>query len=91
MTKTLLIACGRLGFVAMQTAANLLVAPDLKLIIWTLLVVTGVVGSVITLAKGRTGWFVLDFVTLGLAGNLTALLSATPGSLWGRRSARRSR
>jgi hypothetical protein len=46
---------------------------------------------VITLAKGRTGWFVLDFVTLGLAGNLTAFLSATPGSLWARCSARISR
>ena len=50
---------------AMRIAASFLVAPDLKLVIWTLLVVTGVVGSVITLAKGRTVWFVLDFVTLG--------------------------
>ncbi len=56
-----------------------------------MLVVTGVVGSVVTLAKGRTGWFVLDFVTLGLAGNLTAFFSASPGSLWARRSTRRSR
>jgi hypothetical protein len=75
----------------MRIAANFLVAPDVKLVMWTVLVVTGVVGSLITLAKGRMGWFVLDFVTLGLAGNLTAFLSPNPRSLWARRSGRRSR
>ncbi len=85
--------CRPLRFVAVQSAvtSTFLVAPDVGLVMWAMLVVTGVVGSVVTLAKGRTGWFVLDFVTFGLAGNLTAFLSATPGSHWARRSARRSR
>jgi hypothetical protein len=72
------------------TASALLVAPNFGLLVWTLLVLTGVIGSAVTLAKGRLGWFLLDLVTLGLVGNVTAFFKAAPDSLWARRSATRS-
>jgi len=70
--------------VFLAQASDFVVAPSALLLLYTLLVLTGVVGSAITAAKGRWGWFVLDLLTLGLAGNLTAFLAARPQSFWAR-------
>jgi hypothetical protein len=72
------------------TASAFVVAPKVGLLIWTLLVLTGVIGSAVTLAKGRLGWFLLDLVTFGLVGNVTAFLEPAPDSFWARRSRTRS-
>jgi len=66
-------------------ATEFLLAPNTAPVLYTVLVLTGIVGSVITAAKGRWGWLVIDMITLGLAGNLTASLRATPRSVWARR------
>lgn len=68
------------------TATAVVIGPNLGVLVWTLLVLTGVIGSAVTLAKGRLGWFLLDLVTLGLVGNLTAFLNAAPDSFWARRA-----
>jgi hypothetical protein len=46
------------------------------------LVLSSCVGGMITAAKGRWGWLCLGLLTGGLAWPLTALLIATPGSVW---------
>ena len=72
-------------------AANtFIVTPNLALLAWTLLVLTGLIGTVITLAKGRPGLFLICFLTGGLLGNVTAFLAPRPGSFWMRRLRRRS-
>ncbi len=65
-------------------ASDFVVAPNALLLLYTLLVLTGVLGSAVTATKGRWGWFVLDLVTMGLAGNLTGFLAARPQSFWDR-------
>lgn len=57
---------------------------------WALLVMTGLVGTVITLAKGRPGLSLLCLLTECLLGNVTAFLPPRPGSFWMRRLRRRS-
>lgn len=72
-------------------AANtFIVTPNLALLAWTLLVLTGLIGTVITLAKGRPGLFLICLLTGGLLGNVTAFLAPRPGSFWMRRLRRRS-
>jgi hypothetical protein len=46
------------------------------------LVLSSCVGGMITAAKGRWGWLCAGLLTSGLAWPLTALLIATPDSLW---------
>ncbi len=64
-----------------QTSA-VVVAPNGLLLVYTLLVLTGVLGSAVTAAKGRWGWLLLDLLTLGLAGNVTGFLAPAPQSFW---------
>ncbi len=64
-------------------AANtFIVTPNLALVAWTVLVLTGLVGTVITLAKGRPGLSLICLLTGGLLGNVTAFLAPRPGSFW---------
>jgi hypothetical protein len=76
--------CAYIEPMFLAEAADFVVAPNVPLLLYTLLVLTGVVGSAVTAAKGRWGWFVLDLWTLGLAGNVTAFLAARPQSFWAR-------
>lgn len=46
------------------------------------LVLSSTVGGLVTAAKGRWGWLAAGLVTGGVAWTLTALLIATPDSLW---------
>ena len=42
------------------------------------------IGGVVTVAKGRLGWFAVGLLTGGVIWVLTAFLVATPDSLWAR-------
>jgi hypothetical protein len=42
------------------------------------------VGGLVTAAKGRWGWLLVGVFLAGLIWPLTALLIATPDSIWGR-------
>ena len=48
------------------------------------LLLFGCVGGLVTLAKGRYGWFLVGLLTGGVLWNLTAILIAAPNSLWAR-------
>ena len=61
-----------------------IVAPDAGLAVYTVLLLFGCVGGLVTLAKGRYGWFLVGLLTGGVLWNLTAILIATPDSLWAR-------
>lgn len=71
-------------------AADTLVTPNLALLAWTLFGVTGLIGTVITLAKGRPGLALICLITGGLLGNVTGWLAPRPGSFWIRRRRRRA-
>jgi hypothetical protein len=65
-------------------AGNFLIAPNARLLIWTLIAGLGLLAGGATLAKGRAGWFVVGLLTGGIAWFFTAFLPAAPGSLWAR-------
>jgi hypothetical protein len=69
----------------MDDGKSFLIEPDLMLLLWTFLVLVLPVGALVTIAKGRLGWFLLGLVTSGIIWPLTALLIAAPDSAWARR------
>lgn len=66
-------------------ASNVVVGPNLGLVFLTALALGCVIGGVVTVAKGRLGWFAVGLLTGGLLWVLTAFLVATPESLWARK------
>lgn len=72
------------SMVLLSTAdsGSFVVTPDLGLLAWSFLLL--LVPGLVTLAKGRTGWFLVGLVTGGVLWVATSLLLATPDSVWGR-------
>ena len=66
------------------------VGPDLGLILFTVAVLLMVPAALVTIAKGRHGWFLAGLL-LGVTFFYSAFLPAVPGSLWARRIARTRR
>ncbi len=69
---------------AIASSSTYLIAPNIGLIVWTIIVLCAFVMGAATLAKGRWGWFVIGLLTGGLAWLVSGFLEPTPGSLWSR-------
>lgn len=66
------------------STGQFVIAPNAGLMIWSVLMIVGIIGGAITLAKGRWGLFALGLFTGGILWVFTALAQAAPGSLWDR-------
>ena len=68
-----------------------LVSPDLwKMAAITLISASVLLGGLVTASKGRWGWLLVGLVLGGVIWPFTALLPASPRSVWRRFTARRS-
>jgi hypothetical protein len=69
----------------MLTAAGAFsVAPNLGLVVWTVLVWSLLTAAAITAAKARWEWLLIGLFTGGLLWLISAFLPARPHSLWRR-------
>jgi hypothetical protein len=70
------------------TTGGLTVGPSPMLVVWTLLVLGALCGAIVTVAKGRPGWFFIGLLT-GVTFFYSAFLPAAPTSFWAKRARRR--
>jgi hypothetical protein len=62
------------------------VSPNAGILLWPLIAVLLASCGVLTAAKGRWGWLLVGFFTMGLGWVAGARQAPAPGSVWARRS-----
>lgn len=72
----------------LATGGSFIVGPSGMLVVWTLLVLGALCGAIVTVAKGRPGWFFIGLLT-GVTFFYSAFLPAAPTSFWAKRMRRR--
>ncbi len=65
---------------AIASSSTYLIAPNIGLIVWTIIVLCAFVMGAATLAKGRWGWFVIGLLTCGLAGSYQGSFRPLPAA-----------
>jgi hypothetical protein len=67
-----------------EAAGSFVVTTDIGFFVWLALLLCWMVGGVVTAATGRMGFLFVGLLLGGLTWPLSALLIATPDSLWAR-------
>ena len=67
-----------------EAGGSFVVTPGIGFFVWLAVVLSVLVGGVVTATKGRLGFLFVGLLLGGLTWPLSALLIATPDSLWAR-------
>jgi hypothetical protein len=67
-----------------EASGSFVVRPGAGFFLWVALVLSVIVGGVVTAAKGRLGFLCIGLLLGGVTLPLSALLIATPDSVWAR-------